>query len=201
MASLRLIAVSVTAVLAVVLFTGCGAASSQCQPVNSWSGPVFRCAPDPNAKPPEPEPEPVVEVEVEPEPEPERVVLREDKIEIRQAVQFEFGKAVLLEESKSLLDEVAGIIKDQPSIKKVRVEGHTDNVGKERFNLRLSRQRAQSVREYMISQGVEPDRLISQGYGMQQPIDTNDTEEGRARNRRVEFNIVERDEAPPLQPE
>src|SRR5690606_21617924 len=111
------------------------------------------------------------------------------KIEIRQAVQFEFGEAVLLEESKSLLDEVAGIIKDNPGIKKVRVEGHTDNVGNRQTNLRLSRQRAAAVRAYLISQGVEGKRLVAQGYGMSKPIDTNDTEEGRARNRRVEFNI------------
>ncbi|HWN70676.1 MAG TPA: OmpA family protein [Haliangium sp.] len=200
MATLRLLAASVTAVLAAVLMTACGAANPLCKPVNSWSGPVYRCAADPNAKPPEPEPEPEPPAP-EPEPEPERAVLREDKIEIRQAVQFEFGKAVLLDESKGLLDEVAGIIKEHPDIKKVRVEGHTDNVGGKSFNQRLSQQRAQSVREYLISQGVEPKRLLAQGYGMDKPIDTNDTEEGRAKNRRVEFNIVERDPPPAVQPE
>jgi outer membrane protein OmpA-like peptidoglycan-associated protein len=202
MATLRLLAASVTAVLAVVLMAACGAANPLCKPVNSWSGPVTRCAADPNAKPPAPEPEPPPpEPEPAPEPEPERAVLREDRIEIRQAVQFEFGKAVLLDESKGLLDEVAGIIKDHPDIKKVRVEGHTDNVGGKSFNQRLSQQRAQAVREYLISQGVEPRRLLAQGYGMDKPIDTNDSEEGRAKNRRVEFNIVERSEPPAVQPE
>jgi outer membrane protein OmpA-like peptidoglycan-associated protein len=198
MAMLRLLAASVTAVLAVVLMAACGAANPLCKPVNSWSGPVTRCAGDPNAKPPAPELEPPPPAP-EPGPEPERAVLRDDKIEIRQAVQFEFGKAVLLDESKGLLDEVAGIIKEHPEIKKVRVEGHTDNVGNKAFNQRLSQQRAQSVREYLISQGVEPKRLLAQGYGMSKPIDSNDTEEGRAKNRRVEFNIVERDA--PAQPE
>lgn len=194
MISIRLLATSVTVVLAAVLMVGCGAAaSSQCQPVSSWAGPVVRCAADPNAKPPEPEVEAEPEAEPEPEPEPERVVLRDDRIEIRQAVQFEFGKAVLLDESKDLLDEVAGIIKDNPGIKKVRVEGHTDNVGNRQTNLRLSRERAASVRQYLISQGVAANRLVAQGYGMSKPVDTNDTEEGRAKNRRVEFNIVERE--------
>ena len=192
MASIRLFASFVTAALAVVLMVGCGATNPLCSPMNSWSGPAFRCAPDPNAPAPEPEPEP--------EPEP-AAVLREDKIEINQAVQFEFGKAVLLDESKGLLDDVATIIKDNPEIKKVRVEGHTDNVGGKGFNLTLSRQRAASVREYLISQGVDAKRLVSQGYGMTKPIDTNDTEEGRAKNRRVEFAIVQRDAPPPITPE
>ena len=195
MASLRLLTTYMTAALAVALMAACGAPTPLCQPVNSWSGPVTRCAPDPNAKAPEPEPEPEPErdPDPEPEPEPERAVLHEDKIEIRQAVQFEFGKAVLLDESKSLLDEVAAIIKDHPDIKKVRVEGHTDNVGSKSVNKSLSQERAQAVREYLISQGVAGGRLVAQGFGMTKPIDSNDTEDGRARNRRVEFNIVSRD--------
>ncbi|ACY17711.1 OmpA family protein [Haliangium ochraceum] len=184
-------------VLAALLGLLAGCAKNQtriCEPLNSWSAPAFRCVPRAEVEP-EPEPEPEPEVEPEPEPEPERAVLRDDRIEIMQQVQFEFGKAVLLEESKSLLDEVAAIMRDNPQIAKIRVEGHTDSKGKANFNLRLSRERAASVRAYLISQGVAGNRLVARGFGMTKPIDSNDTDDGRARNRRVEFNIVSRDDA------
>lgn len=180
--------------LLAALAAGCGGASAQdrvCRPVNSWSAPVFACAPaeQPEAALEEPAPAPEAAPE---EPEPERVVLREDKIEIRQQVQFQTGEAVLLEESKGLLDEVARLIQDNPQIKKVRVEGHTDSVGGRKFNKRLSRARAQAVRAYLVAQGVAPERLVARGYGMSKPLASNDTEEGRAENRRVAFTILER---------
>jgi outer membrane protein OmpA-like peptidoglycan-associated protein len=175
---------------------GCGAADDKrvCKPILSWASPAYACAviaePPP---PPPPEPEPVVEPEPEPEPEPERVVVREESIDITEVVQFETGSARLLPESEQLLDEVADAIKRHPEIRKIQVEGHTDSVGGDRYNMRLSNQRATSVRTYLIRQGVEGRRLVAKGFGLTRPIADNDTEDGRFRNRRVEFNILERD--------
>lgn len=180
---------------ATCIASGCGAADGRvCSPVNSWASPVFACeaapapvaAPEPEvAEPPPPPPEPA------PEPE-EKVVVKGEKIEIADKVQFETGKATLLDESKGLLDQVAKVIKDNPDIERVRVEGHTDNVGARGFNKNLSVQRARAVRAYLIEQGVEAKRLTAEGYGMDKPIASNDTEEGRYQNRRVEFTILKR---------
>lgn len=183
--------------LAATLFaSGCAATGGRvCRPVNSWASPVFACeaaavevaAPAPAQPAPLPaEPAP------EPEPPEEKVVVKDEKIELSEKVQFETGKATLLDESKALLDQVAKALKDNPDIERVRIEGHTDNIGGRGFNRSLSTQRAQSVRAYLIEQGVEAKRLTAQGYGMDKPIAPNDTEEGRYQNRRVEFTILKR---------
>ena len=72
----------------------------------------------------------------------------------------------------------------------IRIEGHTDSQGSSSYNLRLSQDRAASVRAYLIQQGIAPDRMESVGFGEERPVDTNDTPEGRAVNRRVEFHIT-----------
>lgn len=150
--------------------------------------PVYRPEPAP-----EPEPEPVVMAEPEPEPEPEpgRAVLRQGAIVILESVNFETASADIEEMSFGLLDDVARIILEHDDIRLIRVEGHTDSVGRAESNLRLSQARAESVREYLISLGVEPERLEAIGYGQSQPVADNSTPEGRAENRRVVFNILE----------
>jgi outer membrane protein OmpA-like peptidoglycan-associated protein len=112
------------------------------------------------------------------------------KIEIKATVLFESGKAIIKEVSKALLDEVAQQIIKHPQIKKVRIEGHTDSLGRAEDNLYLSQDRADSVRRYLINRGVPKDKLEAVGYGASRPIDTNDTIDGRTHNRRVEFMIV-----------
>ena len=92
-----------------------------------------------------------------------------------------------------VLDEVAAVLIGTPTILRVRVEGHTDSRGRDRYNLDLSKRRAHSVRRYLMSKGVEPRRLVAEGYGETVPIATNDTSDGRAENRRVEFVILERE--------
>ena len=72
----------------------------------------------------------------------------------------------------------------------VEAQGHTDSQGSDAYNLRLSQQRAESVREYLVSQGVEPGRITARGYGESQPIASNDTADGRATNRRVTLRII-----------
>ena len=89
--------------------------------------------------------------------------------------------------------EVAKVMTDHPEIKKVRIEGHTDNVGNAAYNKKLSQQRAQAVVSWLIGHGIAKDRLTSEGVGMDRPMTSNATEAGRAVNRRVEFHIEAQD--------
>jgi len=100
---------------------------------------------------------------------------------------FNFDSSTLKKESYTALDEAVKILKSSSELSFV-IEGHTDNVGSEAYNLALSKRRAASVRRYFISKGIPASRISSAGYGEVQPIDTNDTEEGRAKNRRVKIN-------------
>lgn len=81
------------------------------------------------------------------------------------------------------------MLKSHPEIAHVQVEGHTDNVGKEDTNRKLSQARAESVRNFLVMHGVGPGRLTARGFGPERPIDTNRTDAGRANNRRVEFTV------------
>jgi outer membrane protein OmpA-like peptidoglycan-associated protein len=104
-------------------------------------------------------------------------------------VLFEFGKADLKGGAKSQLERVAGFLIANRD-RQVVIEGHTDNVGGDDFNSRLSRARAESVRDFLSLQGVGGDRLAAQGYGKTHPVASNETESGRAQNRRVELTIL-----------
>ncbi|MFH1464472.1 MAG: OmpA family protein [Pseudomonadota bacterium] len=115
------------------------------------------------------------------------------RIEIFEKVHFEVDKAVILPESFSLLDEVAEAVTTHKQIKLVEVAGHTDDQGSASYNLELSQARAEAVAAYLTGKGVSSERLKAKGYGETRTIDTNETEEGRAHNRRVEFNILEQD--------
>lgn len=119
------------------------------------------------------------------------VVVTQTKIEIKQTIFFEFNKATIKSVSFALLNEVAQALKDNPTIK-VEIQGHTDSVGNDNFNLKLSQKRAESVRTYLIKQGIASDRMTAKGYGENVPIADNRTADGRAQNRRVEFVITER---------
>jgi outer membrane protein OmpA-like peptidoglycan-associated protein len=103
---------------------------------------------------------------------------------------FDFDKATLRPESKTELERVYELLKSNPRMK-VRIAGHTDSRGSDEYNQRLSEARAKSVYEYLVSRGISADRLSYIGYGESRPIDTNDTEEGRQNNRRVELEILE----------
>lgn len=128
----------------------------------------------------------------EPEPKP-RVEVRDNKIEIHEKIQFDYNKATIKPVSHSLLDEVVDVIKKHPHIKKIRVEGHASSEGDAEYNLKLSDRRAKSVKDYLVEHGIPDNALTSQGYGATRPIADNDTEAGREKNRRVEFNITEQD--------
>lgn len=104
-------------------------------------------------------------------------------------IQFENAKATIKPNSYKILNDIAKIFIDNPTYI-VEVQGHTDNVGKYDYNMDLSERRAQAVRTYLINQGVPAERLTAHGYGPDRPIDDNKTKAGRAKNRRVEFNIT-----------
>lgn len=121
-----------------------------------------------------------------------KAILSAMKIEITEKVQFEKDQAVIKPESFELLDDVVQVFKEHPDIKKVAIEGHASSDGDDNHNLQLSDARAKSVMAYLVSHGVEADRMTAQGFGEKKPIADNNTEEGREKNRRVEFNVVER---------
>lgn len=118
-----------------------------------------------------------------------RVVVTEKKLELKEMVFFDTGKTTIKPESYSLLDEVAQTMNEHPEVKRVRVEGHTDNVGSAKTNTRLSKGRAEAVRAYLEQKGVAKARLDAKGYGPSRPIAGNETAEGREKNRRVDFVI------------
>lgn len=137
------------------------------------------------------DPFPIMEIKADrPEAPPARVVLTPSSIQIADKVQFAFNSAELLPVSFSLLDEVAKMLKDNPQIEQLQVEGHTDSTGTAARNRTLSQQRAESVRTYLVKQGIEKKRLSAKGFGPERPIAGNDTPEGQEANRRVEFNIL-----------
>jgi outer membrane protein OmpA-like peptidoglycan-associated protein len=111
------------------------------------------------------------------------------QIRILEQVQFAYNSAQILKASDFILAAVAKILSENPDIKSVRVEGHTDDKGGDAFNKKLSQKRAESVAAWLVKHGVEKSRLSAAGYGKERPIDTNATDEGRANNRRVEFHI------------
>jgi outer membrane protein OmpA-like peptidoglycan-associated protein len=121
-----------------------------------------------------------------------RVFIKNAQIQILEQPKFDFNRAAIKKESDSLLTEVAKLMKDHPEIKRVTVEGHTDSVGTSQFNKVLSQQRAEAVVKWLTSHGVAKERLAARGMGKEQPIMPNDTDAGRAVNRRVEFQIEER---------
>jgi OmpA-OmpF porin, OOP family len=122
------------------------------------------------------------------------VVVTKKQIQIKQQIKFAFNKATIQGKiSFDILDEVAQALRDNPQIKKLRIEGHTDNVGGPDFNLKLSQRRADAVMAELVKRGIEPGRMEATGFGKTRPIASNSTEKGRAENRRTEFNILERE--------
>jgi len=128
-----------------------------------------------------------------PPPEPARVEVKQDRIEIKEKIQFAFDKAEILPVSDGLLGEVAGAIKSHPEIKKIGIHGHTDGEGETAYNQSLSERRAGAVKQWLVSHGVEAARLESKGFGESKAIADNATPEGREQNRRVEFLIIEQE--------
>jgi OmpA-OmpF porin, OOP family len=115
------------------------------------------------------------------------------EIIIRQQIQFALNSAVILPESFGLMSEIADVILKNPGIKRIEVQGHTDNTGPSEHNRQLSDDRANSVRTWLVQHGVGGDRLLAKGYGDTKPIAPNVTEAMKQRNRRVQFVIQDQD--------
>ena len=123
---------------------------------------------------------------------PKKLEIDTDKGELKllEPVQFETGTAEIKSSSYSLLDEVVTVLKDMPDIR-MAVHGHTDNRGAAAYNRELSQRRAQAVVKYLTDKGIPVERLDAKGFGPDRPVATNDTAEGRAQNRRVEFKVLQ----------
>ncbi len=117
------------------------------------------------------------------------VPIEEGQVVRLNNISFQFAKATLTAESFPELDRIALTMTESAKLT-IELGGHTDNVGGDAPNLKLSQDRADAVREYLIGKGIEPDRIASKGYGEARPVATNDTPEGQAANRRVEFTIL-----------
>ena len=120
------------------------------------------------------------------------------QIKILDQVKFATGSAAILpgKDSQEVLDAVVKVLKDHPEIKKLRIEGHTDNQGAAAMNKKLSAARAASVVKWLVAHGIPAESLTSEGFGQDKPLDKNDTPEGRKNNRRVEFHIADAPPAP-----
>jgi outer membrane protein OmpA-like peptidoglycan-associated protein len=111
---------------------------------------------------------------------------------ISEQVQFETGTAVLRAESDAILGAVAKALAEHEEIAAVEIAGHTDDTGTPELNLRLSEERARAVTSWLVAHGVAAARLRPRGYGQTRPLSDNTSEASRAKNRRVEFRILER---------
>jgi len=136
----------------------------------------------PPPPPPAPAPAPAPAPEPAPAPQAQRIVLR--------GVQFDLDKADIRADAGVILDEAANQLNQVPGAR-VSVEGHTDSSGADSYNQSLSERRAGSVRDYLVSKGVDGGRLTTAGFGESQPVADNATAEGRALNRRVELKVQE----------
>jgi OOP family OmpA-OmpF porin len=115
------------------------------------------------------------------------------QIRIIERIEFQYNSAQLRKDSAEILGEVLRILEAHPEITKISIEGHTDSKGGDAYNKVLSGRRAAAVASWLGQRGISPKRLESKGFGEERPIDSNDNEEGRQNNRRVEFHIVEQD--------
>jgi outer membrane protein OmpA-like peptidoglycan-associated protein len=131
-----------------------------------------------------------------PDPDPKKngcpkAFISADQIKILDQVKFKVGSAAIDtgKESLEVLLAVEKVLREHPEIRRVRIEGHTDKTGSAQVNKKLSAERAMSVMKWFVGAGIAKDRLTSVGFGPDRPIDTNQTEDGRKNNRRVEFHI------------
>lgn len=118
---------------------------------------------------------------------PAKIVIEESKITILETIRFEPNSAKIDPDSNSILDQIALTFRKHQEIQRIEIGGHTDSTGPRGLNMRLSRERARSVRQYLLSRGIPPGRLSARGYGPDSPVADNNTDEGRTLNRRVEF--------------
>ena len=145
-------------------------------------------APAPAPKP-APPPQPAPEVKAAPKPEPVKPKPVAEKVTFAADVLFDFDKSVVKPEGKSKLDDLSGKVRGV-NLEVVIAIGHADSIGSDAYNQKLSVRRAESVKAYLVSKGIEPNRIYTEGKGEKQPVADNKTKEGRAKNRRVEIEVI-----------
>src|SRR5262249_19790527 len=136
-----------------------------------------------------------VELKMNKRPKKGDVEIAGNEIKIKRQVHFETDSAKISLDSTGLLEEIADTMVRNACLKQVEIQGHTDNTGTADHNKVLSDQRANAVREWMLSHNVDPGRLVAVGYGQERPISPNITPAGKERNRRVQFMIKDQDKA------
>ena len=139
-------------------------------------------APAPAPKPPAPAPKP-------PAPAPAPAAPVSEKVTYAADAFFDFDKAVVKKEAKAKLDDLVGKTKGI-ALEVIIAVGHTDSVGADAYNQKLSVKRAEAIKAYLVSKGIEKNRIYTEGKGEKQPVADNKTTEGRAKNRRVEIEVV-----------
>jgi OOP family OmpA-OmpF porin len=158
-------------------------ATQECDPdLLPKPAPVVAPKPAPVAPAPAPAAKPAPAPAAKPKPVAEKITFAAD-------VLFDFDKATIKPEGKSKLDDLAAKMKDI-NLEVVIAIGHTDSVGSDAYNQKLSVRRAESVKAYMVSKGVEPNRIYTEGKGEKQPVASNKTKDGQAKNRRVEIEVI-----------
>jgi len=154
---------------------------------------IAECDPDLVPKPPAPPkvtpppPPPPPPAPAKPKPPPPKPVA--EKVTLAADVLFDFDKSVIKPEGKSKLDDLANKIRGI-NLEVVIAIGHTDSIGSDAYNQKLSVRRSESVKAYLVSKGVEPNRIYTEGKGEKQPVASNKTKEGRQKNRRVEIEVI-----------
>ncbi|MEJ7735097.1 MAG: OmpA family protein, partial [Polyangiaceae bacterium] len=120
------------------------------------------------------------------------VKIQGNEIKISKQIHFETDSAKIMGDSNQLMEEIADTMQRSPNLKKIEIQGHTDNTGTREHNATLSDQRANSVKAWLQSAGVDGSRLTAKGYGQDRPLAPNVTAANRAKNRRVQFIILEK---------
>ena len=144
---------------------------------------------DPEVETPIPTPPPLPPV-VSPTPTPAPLPPPVSKRIVLRGVHFDFDKSAIRTDSRPVLDEAVEVLKENPNVR-ISVEGHTDTLGTDLYNEKLSVRRAEAVFRYLVNHGIAPERMEVIGYGESRPVVDNETESGRAQNRRVELHVVD----------
>ena len=167
--------------VALALAAGCATEPSKPEP---------KPAPPPAPKPaPPPEPMKPRAAEDKPKAAPEKPKPVAEKVTFAADVLFDFDKAVIKPEGKSKLDDISNKVRGI-NLEVVIGIGHADSVGSDAYNQRLSVRRAEAVKAYLVSRGIESNRVYTEGKGEKQPVADNKTRDGRAKNRRVEIEVI-----------
>src|SRR5262245_4454866 len=169
-------------VLVAVAFAAACATTEEPKPAPKPEPVPTPVPPKPEPKPAPPPPKPEAKPEAKPKPVAEKVTFAAD-------VLFDFDKSVIKPEGRSKLDDLASKVKGI-NLEVVIAIGHADSIGSDEYNQRLSVRRAESVKAYLTSKGIEANRVYTEGKGEKQPVASNKTADGRAKNRRTEIEVI-----------